>query len=73
MPDLIDKTILKTLVPPSALNATNFQELAAKTFIEEVAAGKPIFKSGDNDRQSVYVVDGQVEVTSDKGESKIIA
>lgn len=73
MPDLIDKTILKTLVPPSALNATNFQELAAKTFIEEIAAGKPIFKSGDNDRQSVYVVDGQVEVTSDKGESKIIA
>ena len=72
MADLVDKTILKGFVPPSALNAENFQELAGKTYVEDVAAGKPIFKAGDNDRQSVYLVDGQVELTSAGGEAKTV-
>ena len=61
MSDLVDKNTLKSFVPPSALNAENFQELAGKTFVEDVPAGKTVFKEGDNDRQSVYLVDGQVE------------
>ena len=72
MADLVDKNILKGFVPPSALNAENFQELAGKTYVEDVAAGKAIFKEGDNDRQSVYLVDGQAEITSSSGENKTI-
>ncbi len=72
MSDLVDKNILKTFVPPSALNAENFQELAGKTFIVDVAAGKAIFKEGDTDRQSVYLVDGQAEISSSKGDSQIV-
>ncbi len=72
MPDLVDKNILKTFVPASALNSENFQELAGKTFIENVAAGKAIFKEGDTDRKSVYLIDGQVEIASSSGESKIV-
>jgi CRP-like cAMP-binding protein len=72
MSDLIDKNILKTFVPASALNSENFQELAGKTFVENVAAGQAIFKEGETDRKSVYLIDGQVEITSSKGESKIV-
>ncbi len=72
MAELIDKSVLKTFVPPSALNAENFQELAGKTYIEEIAAGKAIFKEGDTDRQSVYLVDGQAEITAGNGQSKIV-
>lgn len=72
MSDLVDKNILKTFVPASALNTENFQELAGKTFIENVAAGNVIFKEGDTDRKSVYLIDGQAEVVSSKGESKIV-
>lgn len=72
MSDLVDKNTLKSFVPPSALNAENFQELAGKTFVEDVPAGKTVFKEGDNDRQSVYLVDGQVEISSSKGDSKIV-
>ncbi len=72
MADLVDKNILKAFVPPSALNAENFQELAGKTYVEEVAAGKPIFKEGDNDRQSVYLVDGQAELKSSGGDVKVV-
>ncbi|NIN36286.1 MAG: cyclic nucleotide-binding protein, partial [Gammaproteobacteria bacterium] len=62
-----DRDLLKTLVPPNALNAENFQELAGKTYVEEVAAGKAIFKQGDVDKQSVYVLEGEVAMTSSDG------
>lgn len=66
--NLVDKTLLKTFVPPSALNAENFQELAGKTTIEELGAGKTIFKQGDVDRKTVYLVDGEVELVGASGE-----
>ncbi len=72
MSDLVDKSLLKSFVPPSALNAENFQELAGKTFVEDVPAGKAIFKEGDADRQSVYLLDGQAEISSSAGETKTV-
>lgn len=72
MPDLVDKSILKSFVPPSALNAENFQELAGKTYVEDVPAGNAIFKEGDTDRQAVYLLDGQAEITSSSGENKTV-
>ena len=60
--NLVDKSLLKSFVPPSALNAENFQELAGKTFVEEVAAGKTIFKAGDVDRKTVYLLEGEIAI-----------
>ncbi|HSR62099.1 MAG TPA: cyclic nucleotide-binding domain-containing protein [Gammaproteobacteria bacterium] len=73
MAELVDKAILKTLVPPSALNAENFQELAGKTYVEVIPAGKPIFKQGDTDKQAIYVLEGEVTLTSDSGEQTTVA
>lgn len=69
MPELVDKNILKTLVPPNALNAENFQELAGKAFVEEVPAGKVIFKSGDVDRKTTYLLEGEITLADDSGAS----
>ena len=65
--NLVDKALLKTFVPPSALNAENFQELAGKAVVEEVGPGKPIFKIGETDRKTIYLVEGELELTNDKG------
>ena len=65
--NLVDKSVLKSFVPPSALNAENFQELAGKTVVEDVAAGKTIFKPGDNDRKTVYLIEGELEIGADGG------
>ncbi|MCP5202409.1 MAG: cyclic nucleotide-binding domain-containing protein [Gammaproteobacteria bacterium] len=69
---LVDKNILKTLVPPNALNAENFQELAGKAFIEEIAPGKTIFKAGDVDRKTVYLLEGEVTLADDAGQSSTL-
>ena len=68
MAELVDKTLLKSFVPPSALNAENFQELAGKTFVEEVAAGNTLFKQGDTDKKTIYLIDGEVTMTTDSGQ-----
>jgi len=69
---LVDKAVLKTLVPPNALNAENFQELAGKAFVEEIAAGKAVFKLGDLDRKTTYLLEGQVELVAEDGKSNVI-
>ena len=66
-PQLIDKNLLKSLVPPSALNRENFQELARKAVVEEVPAGRTVFKKGDMDRKSIYVLEGEVELVGESG------
>ena len=64
MADLIDKKILRGLVPPNVLNTENFAELAGKTYIEKVLQGKTIFNKGDMDRKSVYLIEGRIELRS---------
>lgn len=66
---LVEKSVLKTLVPPNALNAENFQELAGKAFIEQIASGKTIFNAGDLDRKTTYLLEGKVELTAEDGQT----
>ena len=69
---LVDKTVLKGLVPPSALNRENFQELASKTYVENISSGRTIFKEGDTDRKSIYLLEGEVNLVSKSGKNKTI-
>ena len=66
---LVDKNTLKTLVPPSALNAENFQELARKAFVEEIGAGKTIFKIGEVARKTTYLLEGEVTLSDGEGKT----
>lgn len=67
---LADKAVLKTLVPPSSLNAENFQELASKAVLELIRPGKLIFKKGDVDRKTIYLLEGNIELVDDGGGRK---
>lgn len=72
MSELVDKILLKSLVPASALNTENFQELAGKAFVEALPAGKMIFKQGDNDKKNVYLLEGEVIITSATGQPTLV-
>lgn len=69
---LVDKAVLKSLVPANALNAENFQELAGKAFVEDVQAGKTLFKAGELDRKAIYLLEGQVTLTDATGRATTI-
>lgn len=72
MTSLVDKTVLRSFVPPSALNNENFEELSAKTYIEEIPAGSALFKTGDLDRKAVYLIEGEVELKNDAGTVSLV-
>lgn len=69
---LVDKSLLKTFVPPSALNSDNFQELAGKATVESLPPGQTIFKQGETDRKTIYLIEGEIQLTNDKGEKNVI-
>lgn len=65
----IDRKILKTLEPLNRLNPILLDELAAKSIVEEVPAGRIISRHGEMDSRQIYLLSGQVEAAI-KGETK---
>ena len=60
------KKNLQELVPLNALSETSFTEIAPKIVIEEVRSGHYLFRKGDHDNQSVYLLDGKVDLIDGK-------
>lgn len=65
--NLIDPKLLRQLVPPCALNAENFNELASKAEVETIPARKVLFKKGDNDGKTWYLLEGKVTLSPGHG------
>ena len=70
---LIDNRYLRLLVPMSDLTQENLMDLASKTYIEEMPKGKSIFKKGDSDKFSYYLIQGDVALISGTGPDKILS
>lgn len=68
----MDNEVLKKLIPINSLMSENFKELADKTRIENLSQGNKLFKQGDNDHLSVYLLSGVVTLTSEDGKSRMI-
>ena len=61
----VDLAVLKTFSPLDGLKAENLHALARKTVIRELDAGRLLFKEGDTDKRTYYLVNGQVELRAD--------
>lgn len=72
MSTLVDIRELSSLIPINSLNPDNLQELAKKTPVETIAAGRFIFKKGDKDKKHIYLLSGSVDLLNDKEKIKTI-
>lgn len=61
-PKIIDKKSLHTLVPFNALSPAHFNEVMQKTQVEEFRTGRVVFKEGDHDNQSIYLLKGELNL-----------
>ncbi len=57
--------LLKTLAPLDGLKRDNLAALAKKVSIRKLSAGRPLFKEGDTDKRTIWLVTGMVEVSED--------
>jgi len=58
----VDSKLLQELVPLNALSDERFRELSGKIIVEEVFAGRYLFRKGDRDANSIYVLEGKVNL-----------
>ena len=58
----LDQNVLQELVPLNALSPERFQEVSGKIIIEEVQTGNYLFRKGDSDNQSIYLLEGKVNL-----------
>ena len=56
------KRVLRDLVPINALSEAHIGEVTKKAAIEDVRSGRYVFRKGDRDYQSVYLLEGTVEL-----------
>src|SRR5271167_2008145 len=61
----VDIAILKSFSPLDGLKSENLYALARKTQISELDAGRVLFKEGDTDKRTYYLVAGSVELRAD--------
>ncbi len=64
---LIDKQVLRGLVPLDTLSEAHFESLQAQAVIEELGAGSFVCNAGDRDDQSIYLLEGRVELLDSSG------
>ncbi len=58
----IDQNILQEFVPLNALSAERFRDVSEKIIIEEVLAGHYLFRKGDRDNQTIYLIEGKINL-----------
>lgn len=66
----IEPSQLKAFSPLDGLKMENLKALARKTSIEEIAGGRFIFKQGDAEKRSIFIISGEVEL---RDENEVIA
>jgi CRP-like cAMP-binding protein len=54
--------LLRSFSPLDGLKSENLHSLARKTNLRELAAGRLLFKQGDSDKRTFYVVSGVIEL-----------
>jgi len=65
----LNNKFFKTLEPLSGLSADKLSELVNKSNVETIPAGRTLFRQGDKDKHSYYLLSGQIELHT-SGENK---
>ncbi len=63
----LDAERLRRLEPLSALSPQRLQELVALSTVEQLGMGVSVFREGDVDNQTIYLLSGDVQLTSSDG------
>jgi CRP-like cAMP-binding protein len=61
----LDLALLKRFSPLDGLKAENLSALARKTQIKELSAGRVLFRQGDTEKRTFYLVSGAVDLLAD--------
>jgi CRP-like cAMP-binding protein len=64
-PPNVEPSILRAFSPLDGLKNENLRALARKTILRELPQGRLLFKEGDTDKRTYYLVSGAIELLAD--------
>ena len=67
--NILNNKFLKTLEPLSKLTVDKLNELSDKSTVETLPSGRTLFRQGEKDKRSYYLISGQIELHT-SGEAK---
>jgi CRP-like cAMP-binding protein len=73
MPTELTNEVLQCFSPMDGLKRQNLVALAKKTTIRKLGAGRSLFKAGDKEKRTLYLVTGSLEMLTDSGQRTVIA
>ncbi|QEP44928.1 cyclic nucleotide-binding protein [Ectothiorhodospiraceae bacterium BW-2] len=68
----LETRFLRQFVPLNELTEENLRDLAQKSAIQTIEADTPLFKRGQSDRKSIYILSGQVLLLAEDGGKEIV-
>ncbi|HEY9199356.1 MAG TPA: cyclic nucleotide-binding domain-containing protein [Gammaproteobacteria bacterium] len=68
----LDVRQLAQLVPLNSLSADNFKDLVQRLRPEQLGAGRSLFRQGDRDKVSFYLLEGELELRDAGGASTLL-
>jgi CRP-like cAMP-binding protein len=68
----LDRAVLRAFSPLDGLKAENLSALARKTVLRTLEAGKVLFKEGDTDKRTYYLVAGDLELKVGDGAAAVV-
>jgi CRP-like cAMP-binding protein len=69
----IDKRLLQTFVPVNALSGDQLDWLLDQQEVRRYEAGDVLFRQGDRDNTTIYLLSGEVELFSEHGERTVVS
>ena len=64
--------LFSKLVPINSLGPDSIKQLLASTPIENVSSGTELFEQGDEDKDAIYLLEGEVQLTGQTGSKRTI-
>lgn len=69
----IDKNLLQTFVPVNALTGDHLDHLLDQQEVRRYQAGDELFRRGDQDNTTIYLLNGTVELEDAAGEKQVVS
>jgi len=70
--DSVNMATLRVFTPLDGLKRANLTALANKTRIRKLSSGQALFKLGNSDKRTFYLVSGRLQLTDNEGNTKVI-
>jgi CRP-like cAMP-binding protein len=72
MPTNLTDAVLKRFSPMDGLKRQNLEALTKKTSIRSLEAGQGLFRIGDKEKRTLYLVTGSLELRTESGDTTIL-